>query len=41
MRRRFSSNGSDRRERALLLGVVALGIFAVILGRLFFLQVVY
>lgn len=41
MRRRYSSNGSDRRERALFLGLVALGVLAVIVARLFFLQVVY
>lgn len=40
MRRRYSSNGSDRQERSLVLGAVCLLLLAILVGRLFVLQVV-
>jgi len=40
MRGRYSSNGSDRQERSLVLGAACLLILVVLVGRLFVLQVV-
>ena len=40
MRKRYSSNGSARRERSLVLGLTGLAFLAILVGRLFVLQVV-